>query len=452
MKHRRFLLLLSLLLPAAVLAQTATPAPRLTPLPGQVRTLVFDGCTACILPDTVSGYEDGEMNNGSGIRVSGNEMTFSHHDRTVRLHLRPADISRIVATGNSEVTLQGTFRFPGTLELAADDAATITAKSSFDTLYADRMAILLEDAARLYAHSHLQMRSYDISVRDYSRLKAFILEHTGTVEERQQSHLTNSDYASFHIAHTLFPGHNVAPDTEELENFWSGNDESVNLSDLAEFDTDALSDLNRWVRRNSKRVWRTHIDFAWGFHNWGSDPFAGLAGMEGDAAVRTSFNHILLTLNFPVVTSRRMALFAGLGLEWDKYKFHSGEVLFDATADPHRLTLGSVDAESRLLTRHFIVPISLCFNLGRQWKLDLAAIPGLHWSGSHTGLRRDYTEGDNESQVKDYTVNRHLNPFKLDARIAVRYRGIGLYFQAAMLPAFKSSCEDLYPVKFGIIF
>ena len=86
------------------------------------------------------------------------------------------------------------------------------------------------------------------------------------------------------------------------------------------------------------------------------------------------------------------------------------------------------------------------------WKAELAAIPGLHWSGSHTGLRRDITSGDDETNIKDYTVNPYINPYKLDARIAVQYRSVGVYFQASMLPAFKGSCEELFPVKFGIIF
>lgn len=203
-------------------------------------------------------------------------------------------------------------------------------------------------------------------------------------------------------------------------------------------------------QRVSRDTWSTNLDFAWGFHNWGGTPFSGLGGMDGDAAVRTSFNHILLSLSYPVVISRRVALYAGLGLEWDKYKFHSGEVLFNSSLSPHRLTLGPDDATSRLLTRYFIVPISLYFDLGSHWKIEIAALPGLHWSGSHTGLRRDYTEGDNERHVKDYSINRHLNPFKLDARLLVRYRAVGLYFQVATLPAFRNTCEELYPVKFGI--
>lgn len=52
---------------------------------------------------------------------------------------------------------------------------------------------------------------------------------------------------------------------------------------------------------------------------------------------------------------------------------------------------------------------------------------------------------------KDYSVNRYFNPYTMDVRAAVHYKGIGLYVQSAMLPLLKDGCQELYPVKFGII-
>ena len=459
MKHNRIILAMALLLPIATWAQ-AQPAQSnaasnmedkaLVPLSDAVRTLVFDDCKAVIIPDSQSGYEDGKMNKGSGVQVSGSEMTFSGHDRAVRIHLKPGTVTRIVASGTSDVTLQGTFRFPGTLELAGKDASTITARNSFDTLYADRMVVALEDVARVNAHSRLQMNNYDFSAKDFSRIKAFIVEIMGA-SDGTQSHFTNTNYATFEIGHKLYPGEQTAIDPEEMEVFWDDDDDSFDIDDL---DPSDLSDMVRKItlRRSKRYSWGANLDFAWGFHNWGKDRFNGLAGTDGDAAVRTSFNHILLTFNYPVLYSRHVALYAGLGLEWDKYKFHRGDIHFDQTAEPYHFVNGPIaNSESRLLTRYVILPIEVKFNLGRHWKLALAAIPGLHWSGSHTGLRRDITSGDDETNVKDFSVNPYIAPYKLDARISVQYRSLGVYFQTSMLPAFKDSCDELFPVKFGII-
>jgi hypothetical protein len=447
MKHNFFLLAILLLAPFAASAQEQTP------LPEAVRTLVFDDCNAFITPGNASEYETGVMSSGAGIQVSGSQMTFSDHDNPVRIHLNPHTVTRIVAKGNSEVTLLGNFRFPDIFEFSGEDASTITLKNAFDTLYADRMVVTLEDAARLNAHSRLQMRTFDFSVKDYSRLKAFVVEITG-VSDGTQSHFTNTDYASFHIGHKLYPGEHAVIDPDEMENFWSTDDESIDLDDLTDLDAEVLSDVVRKIKLHQSKhySWGSNLDFAWGFHNWSKDRFNGLAGTDGDAAVHTSFSHILLTFNYPVLYSRHVALYAGLGLEWDKYKFHRGDIHFDQTAEPYHFVNGPVaNSESRLLTRYVILPIEVKFNLGHHWKLGLAAIPGLHWSGSHTGLRRDITSGLDETNIKDFSVNPYIATYKLDARIAVQYRSIGVYFQASMLPAFKGSCEELFPVKFGII-
>ena len=44
-----------------------------------------------------------------------------------------------------------------------------------------------------------------------------------------------------------------------------------------------------------------------------------------------------------------------------------------------------------------------------------------------------------------------MNPYHLDVRVAVQYKALGLYVQAATLPLLKDGCQELYPVKFGII-
>ena len=217
-----------------------------------------------------------------------------------------------------------------------------------------------------------------------------------------------------------------------------------------------LDDVMDWLKKKqvklSRRTWNPNLDLSLGFHNWGSERFNGLAGTDDDAAVRTSFNHIALSFDYPVVYSKRVALYVGLGMEWDKYKFHRSDIHFDQSSEPYHLVNGSIaNSESRMLTRYVVLPISVKFNCGHHWFVELAAIPGLHWSGSHTGLRRDISDSNSETNIRDYSVNKYINPYKLDARITLRYRSVGLYFQAAMLSAFKSSCEELFPVKFGLI-
>ena len=83
-----------------------------------------------------------------------------------------------------------------------------------------------------------------------------------------------------------------------------------------------------------------------------------------------------------------------------------------------------------------------------DWHLELAALPGIGWTGNNTGLRRQY---GNTNKEKDYSINRSLAPYKLDVRASVMYKAIGVYFQVATLSAFGDYCQELFPVKFGII-
>ena len=450
MKHNLFLLSSVLLL--AVLPARA----QLHPISDKVNALAFEDCKAFIVPDTVSGFEDFEMNAGSGIRYSGPELTFFRNETPIRIHLLPNTIERFRVTANAELTFQGSFQFPQRFELFADDASTVNFENTSDTLFAKEIFFDLQDAARVHAKNRIITDRYQFHAQDNSRLTAFIVQLTGE-DDIQNSHSSTSDNAKINILHTVLPGQNIEINSDKDDQLFAEDEDDddfeFNINDLEDLDADEIANLARKIRlRLGRRTWHTNLDFAMGFHNWSKDRFNGLAGTDNDAAVRTSFNHFMLTLNYPIIYSRRVALYGGLGLEWDKYKFHRGDIHFDLSAQPYHLYNGTVaNSESRLLTRYIVVPITIKFDLGRHWKLELAAIPGLHWSGSHTGLRRDITSGDNETNIKDYTVNPYIAPYKLDARASVKYRVFGLYFQTSMLSAFKGSCEELFPVKFGII-
>lgn len=451
MKNNRFLLALALLLTAPALNA------QVQPIPDDVTNFVFENCKAVIVPDTVTGFEDGLMNAGTGVRVAGGEMKF-YGDQKIRLHLCLGRGNSFTTLDNAEVTFKGSFHFPDYFNLTARDASTVVFEGLSDTVSAKTMSISLYGVARVNVKNRLVTEHYSFSAKKSSRLKVFIVELTTASDAQEQMcYVNQSEHASVNIKYRLFPGLPQSVDPKTAEAFFAEDgdlDIDFDDIDLDDFDADDVADLARKIKlRLNRRTWNPNIDFAWGFHNWAKERFNGLAGTDDDAAVRTSFNHILLTFNYPVVYSRRVALYVGLGMEWDKYKFHRGDIHFDQTTEPYHFVNGTVaNSESRLLTRYVILPIAVKFDLGRHWKAEIAAIPGLHWSGSHTGLRRDITSGDDETNIKDYSVNKYIAPYKLDARIAVQYRSVGVYFQTAMLPAFKGSCEELFPVKFGIIF
>jgi hypothetical protein len=204
-----------------------------------------------------------------------------------------------------------------------------------------------------------------------------------------------------------------------------------------------------------RSIWRSRdvkLDFAWGFHNWGTTMLNGFEGVEGDAAIRTSFNHIHLSVNYPLIGTRRFATYIGLGLEWDKYKFTGHDITFNTAAEPYAFADGGdPSCTSWLNTRYVILPVSFRFDFGRggDWSLTLSAIPGIHWGGSHTGLRRERITDLEERLDRDQSVNKYINPYRLDVRLMLQYESIGLYFQMPTLSTLRSNSQELYPLKFG---
>ncbi len=191
------------------------------------------------------------------------------------------------------------------------------------------------------------------------------------------------------------------------------------------------------------------LNFAWGFHNWGTTPLNGFAGVEGAASVRTSFNHVHLSINYPLIGTHHTGLYVGLGLDWDKYKFTTPEVLLDP--NPTAFGDGNNDAcSSRMLTRYVMVPVTFRLDLWHDWHLSIAALPGIHWGGSHTGIRREYNTDLSYTLVKDQNANKYVNPYKLDLRATLSYEDFGLYLQTATLSTMKNGFQELYPIKFGL--
>ena len=210
----------------------------------------------------------------------------------------------------------------------------------------------------------------------------------------------------------------------------------------------------RRVSEDNKKpsFWRHRdvaLNFAWGFHNWGSEPLNGFGSVEGAASVRTSFNHLHLSINYPLIGTRHTGLYIGLGLDWDKYKFETPEVLFDAAGGGF-VDGGQANCSSRLLTRYVVVPVTFRVDLWHDWHLSVSALPGLHWGGSHTGLRREYTTDLKEELQKDPSVNKKVNPYKLDLRASLNYEGVGLYLQVPTMSTMKEGIQELYPIKFGV--
>lgn len=340
---------------------------------------------------------------------------------------------------------QGSFGKRQQLTINTEDYASANFSGSLaDSMWAVTLNLRAEDHSQINSEIRQCCFHFYFVSNDYARISLACQQekYEEGFESRVQS-ISIDDNA--HIDYVYCHGDSVEPFKRE-------NQEIVRITQEKLNEVKANERASGNEKKRSFWRWRdVELHFAWGFHNWGSDMWSGFEGVDGDAAIRTSFNNIQLSVNYPLVGTRHLGLFVGLGLEWDKYKFNGNDITFSATPNPYTFVDGGdPTCSSWLNTRYVVVPLTLKFYLWHDWSLSLAALPGIHWSGSHTGLRREYDTDLEERTDYDQSVNRFINPYKLDLRATLSYESIGLYLQVPTMSTFRNTVQDLYPIKFGL--
>lgn len=384
----------------------------------------------------------------------GSRLTLKETDDEATLYLMPGRSMSFNTQDFSKLNLTGGFALADSLSLHSEDYSQINySGNAGDTLRARRLVVKSEDYSHVTSSQPVQYGVGRYTAVDYSHidLSATDMRRELAAEGVGDELYTNSDFGRINAGRHTVDGELKA---ERVE--YDG-DKTLEVMDHV---TTAMGDIARHAKKRVNRhPWNTEFDLAFGWHNWGDQLGAGFSGVEGAAAVNTNFHNIQLALNIPVVNVRGFAFKAGLGMDWDRYNFITPEVFFDASATPMTFAAGATGAavaSTRLKTRSVVVPLKFEFGNPKKWHFSVTALPGLNWSGDNTGLRRRYNMVDpagsgTTRKEKDYAVNQYMNPYHLDVRVAVQYKGLGLYVQAATLPLLKDGCQELFPVKFGII-
>lgn len=374
----------------------------------------------------------------------------------------PANVAKVAngvmsLEGNSTVVLRLN-PADGIVNFSAEDGASIVFfGGSFD--FGDqKITISAEDNARV---------EMDVTANDFYASHAYF--------KAQDNSSIMSKMAPIHVFGYNF----IANDNAYIE---------VPSVDLRWFDGDSTIDRNTYVTvtdygkivikdkgpngisvcdhefslggRKSKKPSRDfEANWSWGFNNWGDTPFGNI---DGDAEVTYSFLNVGFSLDYPLVNTPHFGLYAGLGIEGNTYHFREHQVVATPTGfqtpsatypTSATITTGTPDPnnwDSYFNTLAITVPITFSFE---PWKYDdlcirLTALPGINvWSY----LEQKYDSKDIELTVKDKEVGKQINPFVLDARLSLFYGSFGLYVQMSTQKLFKSDFQDIYPVKFGLI-
>lgn len=366
-----------------------------------------------------------------------------------------------VAEDYSNLTFVGSFgKRPKLTVHTKDYASALFSGSLADSVWAVNISLQAEDYSQIHSEVRMMQFGFEVLPEDYAHITidCFQERYEPGMSSRSQTVRQCSNCVvnwNYCFSDTV---ENVGGDTAYSQYI---RDQRSRVKQQGDSVKNAM--LSRQPNRSysydgqqkSRSVWRHRdvaLHFAWGFHNWGTSMFNGFEGVDGDAAVRTSFNNIQLSVDYPLVGTRHFGFYVGLGLEWDKYKFEANEVSLSTSTDPYAFSDGGDQScSSWLNTRYVVVPLTFRFDLWHDWSLTLSALPGIHWGGSHTGLRREYDTDLEDRTERDQSINKYINPYKLDLRATLSYENIGLYFQAPTMSTFRSSVQELYPIKFGLI-
>ena len=457
MKHSIItaLAVLALLSPAAVQAQ------RVQPLPDEVNEIRIEGHQNLIV---VSGDEnriETNSDNNNIARVRNGRMTISSDAGDITLRLTPGRNMTFRAEDYANIKFNGSFEIRNNLTIETEDYAHVSfVGDTTDTVRVVNLVMRAEDFSRITGSVIMKHYNYELAAGDYSLIVLAGMDLMESSEANNWGELILSthinDRGKVYRGRMTAGGILLKTDYQADDDITSRVE--VDATDRAvDFALDMATKLKSSTEKHDVHPWETGLDFAWGWHNWGDQIGNGFSGVEGTAEAVTNFRNIQLAINIPVINTRGFALFAGVGVQWDKYRFTTPELTFDQSTTPYSFaagTWGSAVATTSLKARSVMLPIKFEFGDPDGWHFSISALPGFSWTGKNTGLRRHYNEVEavmNEHTDKDYSINTHFNPYRLDVRATVQYDCIGFYVQAATLPLLKDDSQKLYPIMFGFI-
>lgn len=443
--------IIKLIAVALLTVPTVAMAQRVQPLPEEVNEVRIDGHKKLRVLQGEESRLATYSESKNIARVSRNRMTINASDQDVILELAPGRSISIHAEDYATVELNGSFAMCDVLTVETEDYATAHfIGTTADTIRCQMISLQSSDFSRITSDVILKHFEYEFAASDYSRIELAGIDQMTSTEEREFTNRTSvSDFGKVYKGRITIAGVLQGEDNATADHDYTTviNGMTDRLADMARNESTATQKpkkKNHWYSGDGD------IDFGWGWHNWGNNMFSGFGGVDGAAEVSTSFNNIHLAGKWHVIGNRWFGLYAGLGLEWDRWKFTTPHVELGTSTDPYSFAAATPAIGSTILTTRYVnIPLSIRIGDEDEMHLMLTALPGIHWNAS--GLRYKQHDSNREATVKDRSINSHINPYKLDLRAELRFNVVGIYVQVSTLSLFRQGVEELYPVKFGII-
>lgn len=407
------------------------------------------------------------FNNEKNLVQRGDKLKLTGY-ADVELVLKPSSLVAIKSDDISQVTVSDPTVFASTVTLGAQSSSSITVPTS-RAWSSNEVTISTENVANVTLGDSAHIDKMVIVAEDISAVNLGYI--TGNVIE-----MYIEDMAKVDNSRVAF--------TEESRTVTESSDTPASFSDLLNYirseilndvDEDAMTDENyadRRLKSDTKHCDTKHnvidkvgLNFLWGFTNWGDSWYGGLQSVEGPNKLRTTFSSYSLELVNHLYFGRHWSFDMGIGYESDVYKFTNPLVLYDPMANAFavgtRDDATSVyaaasnldDWSTRFVTRYINIPIGFTYKFSENYGLSLTAIPGLNYSGKHTGLKHRYKAHGTHYEDQSNVASEEIEPFKCDIRLTFHLMNIAsIYLQVPTMPVAEFGGQKLYPIKIGIIF
>ena len=408
------------------------------------KVVLEDYCNLVIVPDTVNYLTTSRPSKrGSTDKFFSYKLTSAGElkiesqpsGRKLELHL-DMGTSVVIETNdftNAEVHINDQLNM---LEVKTNDYSNVLVTTDLDTIRVTSIRITTNDFSN--AKFNAPINSYTLSLKsnDFSNAKL----PSGRVNKIFESQSENATINYGHIPNV-----------------------DIYMGDESEFN-DSDGTASKKMKKTETRSPFFHdggweFDFAWGFTNWGKQPWSGFNPMRGSYSLSTNFSSYQLELVYYPLCTRHFSFGMGVGYASDVYHFNDSYVTLTELPINGMMDFVSIDRSdaywsSRMVARYFTIPISIIWEpaANSDFSIGLAAIPGLNYSSRHTGLKHKGESTRNQGKATDVeNMSAVMNPLKLDARLTLNYSHISVFVQMSTQSIMQNMKETVYPIKLGFI-
>lgn len=208
-------------------------------------------------------------------------------------------------------------------------------------------------------------------------------------------------------------------------------------------------DVNIETPKKKKDILDINLAFGVGYLNWAnngfysvpqsSDPFSSKNGIRAD-----------VFLQFIVFPKSLISISTGIGQQSNILEFRNGFDNYEFATNP---TSNNYSIESTGLTTYYItVPLTIDFNLNKDFRIHIGAIGGINYNTSWSGFVRSYKENGETTTQQSGSAFSQFNPFKLDAMFGISFSHFTFYANYALTDMFESTYKfQARPFSFGLM-